>query len=206
VGAAERILRGERPDYSPLYLHARGEERARRFLEAVGRTHLARRPEGRVGFTSVKEFSQDFIRAISAGVAGAWRERWWSVDILLLHGVEDLSATERAQEEFFHLFEALTRRSAWIFLASDRPPTRISKVEERLRSRFEGGLVVDLGKGEAPSAPAPAEAADDVRAASASPAAREPAAREPATPWFPSPEKVVWNWPIPEERIAGGEE
>jgi chromosomal replication initiation ATPase DnaA len=231
VGAADRILKGERPDYSPLYLHSREAERARRFVEAVGRTHVERNPSGRVGLTSVKEFSQDFIRAISEGVAGAWRERWWSVDVLLLHGVEDLSATERAQEEFFHLFEALTRRSAWIFLASDRPPTKIAKVEERLRSRFEGGLVVELGKGGAAAptgaaAPKPStevkgkgsvEKAKSAASQSAPPSGKEPEAAAAVAPagveaggdggsdsWFPPPDKVVWTWPVREDRIVEG--
>jgi hypothetical protein len=142
--------------------------------------------------------------------------------------VEDLSATERAQEEFFHLFEALSRRSAWIFLAADRPPSKIAKVEERLRSRFEGGLVVDLGKG-AETAPAtgkpaagatgkgsatkvkasppaksdPPEEVSD-RSEVASPVQSEAAVKKVDTPWFPARDKVVWTWPTPEERIAEG--
>jgi hypothetical protein len=173
-------------------------------LEAVGRTHLERNPGGRIGLISVEEFSQEFIRAISEGVAGAWRERWWSVDILLLDGVEALSATERAQEEFFHLFEALTRRSAWIFLASDRPPGKIAKVEERLRSRFEGGLVVDLGKGggshsDVATPPVVIKASAKV----AVPTAKVAELAE-AAPWVPSPDQVVWNWPVPEDRIVEG--
>ena len=93
--------------------------------------------------TSVSEFSEDFIRALSGGVAGAWRERWWTVDLLLVHGTEALAATEQAQEEFFHLYEALKRRGSRIMLAADRPPSEIA-IDERLRSRFEGGLVLDL--------------------------------------------------------------
>ncbi|TVP79326.1 MAG: hypothetical protein EA352_00855, partial [Gemmatimonadales bacterium] len=87
----------------------------------------------------------EFIGAISDGVAGAWRERWWSADLVLLHQVEGLAFTERAQEEFFHLFEALKRRGGRMVLAADRPPSELEGVEDRLRSRFEGGLVVDLG-------------------------------------------------------------
>ena len=100
---------------------------------------------------SVPDFAEEFIRAISDGVAGAWRERWWTVDLLLLHKVEGLAFTERAQEEFFHLFEALKRQGGRIILTGDRKPGRLEGVEERLRTRFEGGLVVDLGVGEAGS-------------------------------------------------------
>ena len=97
--------------------------------------------------TSVTEFAEDFIRALGEGVAGAWRERWWTVDLLLVHGLEALSETERAQDEFFHLFEALKRRGARVMLVADRSPARIAKIDERLRSRFEGGLVLELEAG-----------------------------------------------------------
>jgi len=140
--AAGLLVRSERPDYNPLYLYSSDPALARGLLEAAGRSYLELHPERRAGLTSVSEFSQEFIRAITEGVAGAWRERWWGVDLLLLHGVEGLSITERAQEEFFHLFEALKRRGGRILLAADRPPAGIAGIDERLRSRFEGGLVV----------------------------------------------------------------
>jgi len=143
--AADRLLTAERPDYNPLYVHSADPHRARIFLEAVGRTHRSRAPEARVALISVEAFSNEFVDAISEGVAGAWRERWWTVEVLLLHGLERLTVTERAQEEFFHLFEALRRRDARIFLASDRLPSEMEQLDDRLRSRFEGGLVVELG-------------------------------------------------------------
>ncbi len=148
--AADRLLRADRPDYNPLYLHATDSAFALGLLEAVGRTHLARNPDARVGLISVSAFAEEFIRAISDGVAGAWRERWWSVEVLLLHDLEQLANLERAQDEFFHLFEALRRRNSRIFLASDRAPSAIRAVDDRLRSRFEGGLVLDLGEGRLP--------------------------------------------------------
>jgi chromosomal replication initiator protein len=147
IRAAERVLAGDRPEYNPLYLHSPVPGRARSLLGAIGRTFQARRPSARIGFISVRQFSDEFIRAITDGVAGAWRERWWTVDLLLLHGVEELSNTERSQEEFFHLFEALKRRGARVVLAADRRPSAIQGVDDRLRSRFEGGLVTELGRG-----------------------------------------------------------
>ncbi len=143
--AADRLLTAERPDYNPLYVHSADPDRARVFLEAVGRTHRSRVPEARVALISVEAFSNEFVDAIANGVAGAWRERWWTVEVLLLHGLERLTETERAQEEFFHLFEALRRRDARILLASERLPADLEKLDDRLRSRFEGGVVVELG-------------------------------------------------------------
>jgi len=148
--AAEQLVAAEKPQYNPLYVWSDPAERARTLLGAAGRTFQAAADEdARMAVVSVREFAEEFIRALGDGVAGAWRERWWTVDLLLVHGLEALSETERAQDEFFHLFEALKRRGARVLLAADRSPAGITHIDERLRSRFEGGLVleVDVGSG-----------------------------------------------------------
>jgi hypothetical protein len=145
--AAQQLVGPEKPRYNPLYLWSEKSERGLALLGAAGRTFQASNPDARMAVTSVKEFAEDFIRALGEGVAGAWRERWWTVDLLLVHGVEALSETERAQDEFFHLFEALKRRGARVMLVADRGPSGIAKIDERLRSRFEGGLVLEVDAG-----------------------------------------------------------
>jgi DnaA protein len=161
--------------------------------------------------TSVAEFAEDFIRALGEGVAGAWRERWWTVDLLLVHGVEALSETERAQDEFFHLFEALKRRGARIMLVADRTPSGIEEIDDRLRSRFEGGLVLEVEAGEGKGDLALVETPTTEEAGPFNPATEEssgdspqagPAAQPIATTpppkggaWFPSAENVVLMWP-----------
>jgi len=145
--AAQQLVATEKPEYNPLYVWSEHVERGRTLLGAVGRTFQNGNPEARMAVTSAEEFAEDFIRALGEGVAGAWRERWWTVDLLLVHGLEALSETERAQDEFFHLFEALKRRGARVMLVADRSPARIAKIDERLRSRFEGGLVLELEAG-----------------------------------------------------------
>ncbi|MDT8368969.1 MAG: DnaA/Hda family protein [Longimicrobiales bacterium] len=142
--AARQIIGPERPEYNPLFLWSGGGEAATHLLAAAGRSWGAHRPDERMAVTSVRAFSEDFIRALGGGVAGAWRERWWTVDLLLVYGAEALSDTERAQDEFFHLFEALKRRGSRVIMAADRPPSEIEKIDERLRSRFEGGLVLEV--------------------------------------------------------------
>ncbi len=149
VKAAQQLVGTDRPEYNPLYLWSSGSERARALLAAAGRTFQGTHPDARMAVTSVAGFAQDFIRALGEGVAGAWRERWWTVDALLIHGVEALSETERAQDEFFHLFEALKRRGARVMLVGDRPPSGIDRIDDRLRSRFEGGLVLEVEGGAA---------------------------------------------------------
>lgn len=224
VRAAERTVSSERPDYSPLYLHTSDGERARRFLEATARTFRARHPEGRVGMVTVTAFAGEFIRAVSEGVAGAWRERWWSLELLILLEAEGLASTERAQEEFFHLFEALTRSGGRMIVSADRAPGRLEGVEDRLRSRFEGGLVVDLGRSpedmlagvEMPAATDPDDVLSELRAFAGVPSARDgeeasdgvatlhegdPSPEVPED-WRPSPEKVVWTWRRVEDRVS----
>ncbi len=151
VRAAAQLVGDEPPEYNPLFVHSPDGWGARGLLEAAGTSLLRARPTARVALISAAEFAEEFITALSDGVAGAWRERWWTVELLLLHEAQGLSETERAQDEFFHLFEAIKRRGARIMLAADRPPSQIDNIDDRLRSRFEGGLVVDVAvEGEPP--------------------------------------------------------
>ena len=212
VKAAQQLVAQEKPQYNPIYVWSGKAELGRTLLGASGRTHQEAHPEAKMAVTSVAEFAEDFIRALGEGVAGAWRERWWTVDLLLVHGVEALSETERAQDEFFHLFEALKRRGARIMLAGDRAPSGIGGIDDRLRSRFEGGLVleVDAGDGKGDLALVEEQAPDvtdsfvpqmEETAALAS-APERPVAQLVATSapakggaWFPSAENVVLMWP-----------
>jgi chromosomal replication initiation ATPase DnaA len=138
-----QLVAEDKPSYNPVFVWGEEGRAPRALLAAAGRSFAGRFSGSRAAVTSVSEFAQDFIRALSQGVAGAWRERWWTLDLLLVHGAEALSETERAQDEFFHLFEALKRRGARVLLTADRPPAGIEGIDERLRSRFEGGLVVE---------------------------------------------------------------
>lgn len=142
--AAEQLVTSEHPRYNPLYFWSLDVTGPHALLAATARSFRAARPRARIAVTSVSDFAGDFIRSLSAGVAGAWRERWWTVDLLLVHDAQALSETERAQDEFFHLFEALKRRGSRVLITADRPPAGIEDVDERLRSRFEGGLVLEV--------------------------------------------------------------
>jgi chromosomal replication initiation ATPase DnaA len=228
VKAAEQLIRGAPSTYNPLYVHSLDSARCIALLEAVGRTYREGNPEARVGFTSLTDFALEFMNAIQAGVAGAWRERWWSLDLLLLHGVQDLAFVERAQDEVFHLFEALIRAGGRILVAGDRPPSRIEGVDDRVESKFEGGLVVDLGaeptaraaskattpKDQPADAAAPAEAHDTARApdrerppdqqrAAAKDRPRGAERGEPGIPWPPPHFDPSHPPPAPSTKGAG---
>ena len=215
VKAARQLVAAEKPEYNPLYVWSAKPELGRTLLGAAVRTHQqSEGPEVRAAVTSVADFAEDFIRALGEGVAGAWRERWWTVDMLMVHGMEVLSQTERAQDEFFHLFEALKRRGARMMLVGDRAPSGIEGIDERLRSRFEGGLVMEVDAGtsagelelvEEPESeegsyiPAPDEGMD-ASTPGDSASAPQPVPIATGAPitggaWFPSTENVILMWP-----------
>jgi chromosomal replication initiation ATPase DnaA len=229
IRAADQLVTTDRPEYNPLYVWSSDGVAARALLQAAGRSKFQGEEGLRVALISVPRFAEEFIQALSSGVAGAWRERWWFADLLLVDGAQDLSATERAQEELFHLFEALQRRRARVMIAADRPPTQISALDDRLRARLEGGLVVEVEVTASdlspelqetlqkpvppPEPPKPerkdtsAEDRDWIRSFQPRvPLGPEASGGEEASAtieaWIPSPEKVIWEWPRLEERIV----
>ena len=203
VRAAQKLTSEEKPEYNPLYVWGSDAEGAVQLLAAAGRTFRAREPNAVVGMISAAEFAEDYIRALSAGVAGVWRERWWSVDLLLVRDVQALSDTERAQDEFFHLFEALERRNARILLTADRAPSGIKGIDTRLSSRFKGGLVLENeGRVEPPPPPPPTAPQPVAQAAPPEQAPRAVTSTATGARWNPSAEKVVWRWPVLEDRIV----
>ncbi|MGW8266500.1 MAG: DnaA ATPase domain-containing protein [Longimicrobiales bacterium] len=254
IRAAEQLINSDRPEYNPLFVWSPDGENARSLLSAAGRTFKRGHGEARVALISVADFAEEFISALSGGVAGAWRERWWSAELLLIEDAQDLAKMERAQEEFFHLFEALQRRRARVMVAADRPPSKIGSIDDRLRSRFEGGLVLEV-EGREKKEPSPEARVEDKERFQAwdrapsrpseGPVETEGAGKKdvsaldrewimgfttgngiPATTgtsepgggaeapagvledrpigeiWFPSPERVIWEWPRISERVV----
>ncbi len=207
--AAAQLVGVEKPEYNPLYLWSADEAVAKSVLGAVARSYVEANPGLKVAVSSVSMFAQDFIRALGEGVAGAWRERWWTADLLLITEIEDLVQTERAQDEFFHLFEALRRRGARMMFVADRAPAAIAEIDDRLRSRFEGGLVIELTQGSiAPfdlveqeqdeperedSIFVPALGTEDTSDDTAQLVPIE--VSSPGGVWFPGPENAVIHWP-----------
>lgn len=215
--AAAQLVGADKPEYNPLYLWSSDESLAITVMGAVGRSYREAYPELKTAVASVPLFASDFIRALGEGVAGAWRERWWTADLLLVHGIQALVETERAQDEFFHLFEALRRRGARMMFVADRAPGAITEIDDRLRSRFEGGLVLEISEGKAQpfdlvesEVPAPAEKEDTifVPALGSDESGDSDTAHQlvaiDATKggsWFPGPENAVIHWPRFEELL-----
>ncbi len=145
-GAAEVIaLPGAR--YNPLYIHGATSAGKTHLLHAIGNALAARDGGGwTVACVTAQQFTDGLIEAIQEAELERWRMRYRAVDALLIDDAQALSGKERSQEELFHLFNAFHDRGKQIVLAADVAPSQLVELAARLRSRFEGGLVVELGR------------------------------------------------------------
>lgn len=156
VGSSNRLAHAaalrvsERPGnvYNPLFLYSGVGLGKTHLLHAVGHAVLARQPDTRMRYVPCETFVNDLLHAIRTESRGdrrrRFRERYRTVDLLMVDDVEFLSRTEASQEEMFHTFNAIYEAGGQIVLTSDRPPREIARLEARLRSRFEVGLVADI--------------------------------------------------------------
>lgn len=137
---------GER--YNPLFIYGESGLGKTHLMQAVGNAVLKRSPNAKVLYVSTETFINDFIQAVGSGFGKAkdFKNRYRTVDVLLIDDVQFLSAKEGTQDEFFHTFNHLHQNKKQVILTSDRTPKDIKGLETRLKTRFEGGMVCDIGK------------------------------------------------------------
>jgi chromosomal replication initiator protein DnaA len=130
--------------YNPLYIYGAVGLGKTHLLSAIGNQIIADNPKTIVTYISSESFTNELLQAVEENKLDDFRERYRSVDVLLVDDIQFIGKQETTQEEFFHTFNSLYNADKQIIIASDRPPKEIHTLEDRLRSRFEGGLITDI--------------------------------------------------------------
>ncbi len=142
--AAVAVAEAPAKAYNPLFIYGDSGLGKTHLLHAIGHYGYRLFPHVRVRYVSTEEFTNDFINLVHSGRAEAFRRRYRDVDILLIDDIQFLERAERTQEEFFHTFNTLHNDNKQIVITCDRPPKQLTTLEDRLRTRFEWGLITDV--------------------------------------------------------------
>lgn len=142
--AAQAVAQSPGKAYNPLFLYGGVGVGKTHLMQAIGNAVLSRHPRTKIISCTGEEFTNEIVDAIRKKTTDDFKQKYRTAKILMVDDIQFIAGKEKIQEEFFHTFNAILRVGGQIVLTSDRRPEEISKLEDRLRSRFEGGLTIDI--------------------------------------------------------------
>jgi len=131
--------------YNPLFIYGGVGLGKTHLLQAIGNKVKKEKKRVKILYVSAEKFTEDLVRAIMEQKMSAFKNKFRNVDLLLIDDIQFIAGKDKAQEEIFHTFNTLSQKNKQVVFTSDRPPKAIPSIEERLRSRFEGGMTADIG-------------------------------------------------------------
>ncbi|PHX79231.1 MAG: chromosomal replication initiator protein DnaA [Opitutia bacterium] len=143
-GASLAVAKDPGHYYNPLFIHGPTGLGKTHLMHAIAHSVYGTNPQSRIAYISSETFTNDFIQALQTGSVAAFRRRYRELDLLLIDDIHFLAGKESTQDEFFHTFNELHNNHKQVVLTSDRPASEIAKLQERLVSRFQWGMVASI--------------------------------------------------------------
>ena len=142
--AAVAVAENPGKAYNPLFIYGNSGLGKTHLLLAIGEEIHARHPEKKIAYVKGDDFTNQMIQSVQSGTAEEFRQKYRNVDLFLVDDVQFIAGKQATQEEFFHTFNNIYEAGHQIVITSDRPPLEMSLLDDRLRTRFEGGLMADV--------------------------------------------------------------